>query len=941
VDARVIAERGVRRFPQSVPIESTTTPVTLQNTGAAGSTTFDVSASSVINSPGDGISGDASQDWTVSNEGSITGASAGIRLLSATVNGATIDNFGSIVNIGSVGGGANAGIVLRNGGTVTNHVGATINSQSDGIYTNAAGSSVTNDGAIVANVTGVYFGAGGTFMQGASGSIHDNGAPVTYGVISDGGTLTGSNAGTIEATSIAVLYRGGTGTFTNTNTLTGSVGVELDTTGVTVANGGTITGTSGTAINITGNANALVLTTGSVLNGDAVSTGTGNTLTLQGVGSEANNLAGFSTLTMGGSNWQLSGNVSTNSGIAAATEIRSGQLTLSGTLTNSNGGGTTIDALGTLQLGNGGTSGSIAGNVIDNGLLKFDRSDASTFDGVVSGTGSVAQVGTGTTVLNAANSYGGNTTVTIGTLAVGDATHADATIGAGAVTVAAGATLGGYGTVPGSVSNTGTIAVANALPAFATAVNGSFTIAGNLVNQGVVNLAAASGQIGNVLTVAGNYSGTNGQLRLNTQFDQGATASQSDQLVVGGNVSGATGIVLHASGLGAPTTGDGVELVRVGGTSAPNSFHLLSPVQGGAYQYLLYQGGAASSSDWYLRSELDAPQASASAQPSVLAYRPGVAGYSMTPSLNVDYGFTILGRLQDRVGDVASLDDAQPDNKNGIWGRISGQSLDADSMNRFSTEERTFFAQFGKDWTLARGESGGSTHAGVTVNFGSSSANFDDNLRSINPQLTNSTGSVETQAQSIGGYWTRYLPDGMYFDGVGQLTHYRNQYGDVVGDSTSQNGFGVGVSGEAGKPFLLGSSRIAIEPQVQVLYQYVHLNGFDDGVSSIGGTSTNALRGRIGFRLFRANLSNDTKTSTATPYFTADVLHDFFSPGETNVGGTSFDNGLSKTWYELGFGVTTSMGRSSELYANVKYARNLGGEYRQDVFGQAGYRYSW
>jgi outer membrane autotransporter protein len=149
------------------------------------------------------------------------------------------------------------------------------------------------------------------------------------------------------------------------------------------------------------------------------------------------------------------------------------------------------------------------------------------------------------------------------------------------------------------------------------------------------------------------------------------------------------------------------------------------------------------------------------------------------------------------------------------------------------------------------------------------------------------------------------------------------------------------VSGEVGKPFALGSSTIAIEPQAQLSYQYVHLNQFDDGVSSIGGTSTNALRGRIGFRLFRANLSNDTKTSAATPDFTADVLRDFFSPGQTSVGGTSFDNGLSKTWYEVGGGVTASMGKSSELYANIKYARNLGGEYRQDVFGQAGYRYSW
>jgi hypothetical protein len=71
------------------------------------------------------------------------------------------------------------------------------------------------------------------------------------------------------------------------------------------------------------------------------------------------------------------------------------------------------------------------------------------------------------------------------------------------------------------------------------------------------------------------------------------------------------------------------------------------------------------------------------------------------------------------------------------------------------------------------------------------------------------------------------------------------------------------------------------------------------------------------------------------------VLHDFFSPGQTNAGDTSFDNGLNETWYELGVGMTASMGKSSALYANMRCARNLSGEYRQDVFGQAGYLYSW
>jgi outer membrane autotransporter protein len=313
----------------------------------------------------------------------------------------------------------------------------------------------------------------------------------------------------------------------------------------------------------------------------------------------------------------------------------------------------------------------------------------------------------------------------------------------------------------------------------------------------------------------------------------------------------------------------------------------------------------------------------------------------MTPSLNLDYGFSIMNRLHERVGDVASLENAQGTYGNGVWGRIGGQSLNANSGDRFSGDEHTFFAEFGKDWTLSTNPAGGSTHAGVTVTIGSSSATFEDSARSLNPALTTATGSVETQAQSLGGYWTKYLQDGSYFDAVAQLTHYRNKFGDVYGGGASQNGVGTGLSGEVGKPFLIGSTTIAIEPQAQLMYQYLHLNGFDDGISPVSGTSSNALRGRAGFRIFKANLTNDTKTGTATPYFTADVLHDFLNPGNTAVDGTSFNSGLSKTWYEVGVGVTTSMSKSSEMYANVKYSRNIGGDYRQGVFGQVGYRYSW
>src|SRR5271165_762569 len=63
-------------------------------------------------------------------------------------------------------------------------------------------------------------------------------------------------------------------------------------------------------------------------------------------------------------------------GVGELVETGSGTLELTGT--NTYTGGTTISA-GTLQIGNGGTTGSITGDVTDNGTLAFDRSDTVTF----------------------------------------------------------------------------------------------------------------------------------------------------------------------------------------------------------------------------------------------------------------------------------------------------------------------------------------------------------------------------------------------------------------------------------------------------------------------------------------------------------------------------------------------------------------------------------
>jgi len=79
---------------------------------------------------------------------------------------------------------------------------------------------------------------------------------------------------------------------------------------------------------------------------------------------------------------------------------------------------------GTLQIGNGGTTGSIKGSIFSPGTifnlatLVFNRSDNTSYDGQIIGTGTLVKEGSGTLTLTGANLYSGATTVNGGRLLV-------------------------------------------------------------------------------------------------------------------------------------------------------------------------------------------------------------------------------------------------------------------------------------------------------------------------------------------------------------------------------------------------------------------------------------------------------------------------------------------------------------------------------------------
>src|SRR5206468_1198347 len=103
-------------------------------------------------------------------------------------------------------------------------------------------------------------------------------------------------------------------------------------------------------------------------------------------------------------------------------------------LANNTFTGTTTISAGTLQLGNGGNTGSPGiGDVLNNSLLAVNRTDAVTLRGAISGAGQFLQLGSGTAILPANNTYTGTTTISAGTLQLGNG-GASGSSGSGDVT---------------------------------------------------------------------------------------------------------------------------------------------------------------------------------------------------------------------------------------------------------------------------------------------------------------------------------------------------------------------------------------------------------------------------------------------------------------------------------------------------------------------------
>lgn len=483
--------------------------------------TSTASGTSIASSGANTFSATGGMTVNITNAGELTGVITGG---TANAGGLTKTGAGTLKLSG-----ANTlrGLTLVSAGTLAlNNINALQNST---LNTGTTGSQLvtfTASGNNTYNLGGLQ--GDDALAIGANGiSIGSNDSTTTYtGVISGSGALTkvgtgnltlsgkstktgnyNVNAGTLTLTGVANDYRD----FSNLNVYINNgatVAIPNIVDGGFVSNNVTWTfgSAGGGSLNIGANfVNRGVNGNKFVTTGGTTNTITGN-INLDANGGGAGSTFDIASGTAGVAGLIHTGNTSNGNSAQSLTKTGAGTLVLSGT--NDYKGSIAVNA-GTLQLGNGSTTGILGANsgsvTVGNGAtLQVNRSDAITLSNTISGAGNFGQIGAGTTTLTANNTYSGTTSVSGGTLQVG-AAGTTGLIGAGAVTLSNNANLNFIRAAATNISND--ISGTGNLNATISGSNSDLTLAGTTNITGAIAASAT----GSILTTGGkNISTTSG-----------------------------------------------------------------------------------------------------------------------------------------------------------------------------------------------------------------------------------------------------------------------------------------------------------------------------------------------------------------------------------------------------------------------------------------------
>ena len=975
------------------------------------------------------------QSIALSGNLSISTNQAIVQSSAYTVGGTSSFNAGSggSITISNVGN-AFSGAIHLNGGNawLTNSIGTVLGASTvNGSLNATSGGALTQTGALA--VTGDT-----TINAGTNAITLDNPANSFTGTLTlTGGAVSVASQGDMEvsdlhqnANSSLSLVAGGQLSLPNAAINTGTAGMSLRSNGGVLFTAGAL---SGSQIDLTGhdgitlvhdastpgtlnlNSGAAIIQVSGALTANSLTGSSAGDTVLGNAGNQIFSLGDYSAanftlfngvpLTVAGT--LSAGNISLTS--AGGTIVVTGALNASGH--------TTVDTGTTLQIGTGGTQGSISGDVVNNGTLSFNRSGSVGVGGAVSGNGSLVKIGTGTLTLSGINAYTGGTQLLAGRIDVGS----NSALGTGALDMADGTTLGfaangldlandialsGVGdpvvdtgafdaTLSGAISGSGfltkegsgrlvlsgannysgptTVAAGtlaagaantfSASSAVTVATGTTLDLAGfnqriaGLANTGTVSLLGATP--GTVLTVAGPWVGNGGVLRLGTAL--GGNGSASDKVLLSGASAVASGSTLvqvtNLGGLGAQTTGNGIEIVATenGASIQAGAFTLAGTLSAGAYDYHLNttNAGAYLSSTTNVVPPVVVPpvvvppvvvppvvapptsEAPAVAPAPVPTYRAEASLLAAVPEQLREAGLAMVGNLHQRVGDQAMGGSAGGARQG--WGRFISVDRDIAQQGTVSpgSSGRQSGVQVGTDlWADPN------WRAGVYVGQLEGEMDVTGFARGVQNYAA---GSDDLRSQYLAGYATWRSDGGAYVDTVLQAGRLRYTAYPALASAASGKGNSVLASIELGQALQLAPGW-TVEPQLQLASQHLSLDDLSLAGAAVQQDNDSAWLARIGVRvkgeiasgagllqpyarlnLYRRSSGTDTARFIG-PAASTDI--------DSSTGGTSTELAVGATWQVTP--LVTVYGEVGHLWASSGDTRTEGA-----VGGGLGLKVNW
>lgn len=482
---------------------------------------------------------------------------------------------------------------------------------------------------------------------------------------------------------------------------------------------------------------------------------------------------------------------------------------------------------------------------------------------------------------------------------------------------------------------------------------------GKLINDnGIITMANTS--YNDVVEIYGNYEGKNGaKIKMNTQWnspgDVNGANSKSDvlKILAGGssklgNATGVTGII--------PVGIDGKENIIDGDikkvaqavntvpvviadnatagafvgraqTTGAGEVQLTSRLNGGKREFFWTLNAVDGSNPYDDGTSKKYNSYSSVPEKSVTILNSAVAGYINTAKVNMNLGFQSLATLNERRGENNFN---STDEKSQAWARVLGKHTKDEGKERFNFETNVYGVQAGYDFNIKNSENG-KRYTGFYFTNTEAKTNFEDRYRAENGVVVSDkyTGKTKTKDFSLGLSTTKYYNNGLYLDLAGQFSFIKNKYNSRDGVSANQKGNTFGLSVETGKSYKLGTNWI-IQPQVQLVYQYLKLKDFKDDVREIHYGNDSILRGRIGLRA----------TYNSIFYSIANVWHDFSNSTEATIGSDNIKEKYSSTSGEFGLGVQIPIINSAYVYTDLRYERSFKSNPKHNGYrGTVGFKY--